>query len=454
MRAAKLAIVLFGAAYTVTQVVLTLILGLVGVYAVVLYSLLSSDSTGTTGGSTSGEKVGGVSGSNPFRRGGEHAHGDRTQERHVDSTGFEMNDYYNTTTSGAGSSSGGVGLGSGRSSMSQQPMSRPHSRARSIANAMFGTGSSSSIRSSSPSTGGTSVNDASTQTATYLQNGSGYSGVSGGLAMPKPVHGIDPSTLTRPRRRVMANAPLSDLTLTTSVRRENRVLTKEVANEIRALLPARLQLHDEWRCVYSLDEHGVSLSTLYGRCDANRGLLGDRPGFVVVVQDADAVIRHGSGSATPIIKGGEGDDSNGRRKQKPGVFGAFLNEHPRPAASYYGNGECYLFKTHNLPPPLPAPTSTSNTLPNGTSSITSSGCSGGIRFKAFPWTGLNDYQIYCTSEFLSLGGGDEGKYALWLDDRLEKGVSETSSTFGNEPLCDGVEAGRPFDIVGVEVWRI
>ena len=238
----------------------------------------------------------------------------------------------------------------------------------------------------------------------------------------------------------MATAPLSDLTLTTTVRPENRILTKEVANEVRSLLPARLQLHDEWRCVYSLDEHGVSLSTLYARCDANRGMLGDRPGFVIVVKDADAVVR-GSGSATPS------DDKTATTTAttaRHGVFGAFINEHPRPAASYYGNGECYLFKTHNLP----------SSTTNGVGSGSSGGGGGGIRFKAFPWTGLNDYQIYCTPDFLSLGGGNEGKYALWLDDRLERGLSGSSSTFGNEPLCDGVEEGRPFDIVGVEVWRV
>ena len=49
-------------------------------------------------------------------------------------------------------------------------------------------------------------------------------------------------------------------------------------------------------------------------------------------------------------------------------------------------------------------------------------------------------------------GGGEGRYGLWLDDSLEKGISERCRTFGNEPLSDGVR-GR-FEVAGVEVWRI
>ena len=28
-----------------------------------------------------------------------------------------------------------------------------------------------------------------------------------------------------------------------------------------------------------------------------------------------------------------------------------------------------------------------------------------IRFKAFPYSGVNDYMIFCETEFLSIGGG-------------------------------------------------
>jgi hypothetical protein len=63
-----------------------------------------------------------------------------------------------------------------------------------------------------------------------------------------------------------------------------QLLSQALAEEIRLLVPARLQLCEEWNLVYSLDQHGVSLGTLYKKCDALRGL---RNGFVLVVKDGD-----------------------------------------------------------------------------------------------------------------------------------------------------------------------
>ena len=74
-----------------------------------------------------------------------------------------------------------------------------------------------------------------------------------------------------------------------------------------------------------------------------------------------------------------------------------------------------------------------------------------IRFKAFPYSGINDYLIHCETDFLSVGGGD-GKYGLWLDRVLERGVSSAGClTFGNEGLS---EDGEKFEVVGVEVWAV
>jgi hypothetical protein len=63
-----------------------------------------------------------------------------------------------------------------------------------------------------------------------------------------------------------------------------RLLTRALAEEIRLLFPARLQLCEEWNLVYSLEEDGVSLGTLYKKCDELRGL---RNGFVLIVKDAE-----------------------------------------------------------------------------------------------------------------------------------------------------------------------
>lgn len=73
-----------------------------------------------------------------------------------------------------------------------------------------------------------------------------------------------------------------------------------------------------------------------------------------------------------------------------------------------------------------------------------------IRFKAFPYSGVNDYLIFCEQGFLSVGGGD-GKYGLWLDGVLERGISSPCMTFGNEELS---EEGEKFEVVGVEIWAV
>lgn len=67
-----------------------------------------------------------------------------------------------------------------------------------------------------------------------------------------------------------------------------KLLTKGLAEEIRLLVPARLQLSETWKLVYSLEEDGVSLGTLYKKCDELRGL---RNGFVLVVKDGEGSVR-------------------------------------------------------------------------------------------------------------------------------------------------------------------
>lgn len=63
-----------------------------------------------------------------------------------------------------------------------------------------------------------------------------------------------------------------------------RLMSKAIAEEIRLLIPPRLQLCDEWHLVYSLEQDGVSLGTMYKNCDELKGL---RNGYVLVVKDGD-----------------------------------------------------------------------------------------------------------------------------------------------------------------------
>jgi hypothetical protein len=67
-----------------------------------------------------------------------------------------------------------------------------------------------------------------------------------------------------------------------------QLLNRALAEEIRLLVPARLQLCDDWNLVYSLEQDGVSLGTLYKKSDDLRGL---RNGFVLVVKDGDGSVR-------------------------------------------------------------------------------------------------------------------------------------------------------------------
>ncbi|KAI9841116.1 MAG: oxidation resistance protein 1 [Thelocarpon superellum] len=282
---------------------------------------------------------------------------------------------------------------------------------------------------------------------------------------PPPLH--DAPYYTPPGRTAspFQPPPLYPLTLrgcgstttmnTASPAPEGQILSRALAEEIRLLLPPRLQLIENWDLAYSLENDGVSLATLYKRCAELRGV---RRGYILVVKD------------------GEG-----------GIFGAYLTDAPHPSPHYYGTGECFLWRASiissapllsSLPPPPSADTTNlqrsttiasaggggggSSTLlppppnPHSHASSPSGGIRSGtstperIRFKAFPYSGINDYLMLCESGYLSIGGGD-GHYGLWLDDIFERGISSSCPTFGNEPLSD---EGEKFEILGVELWFV
>lgn len=282
--------------------------------------------------------------------------------------------------------------------------------------------------------------------------------------------------------------PLTPLQLSHGLRddqAERLLLTRSLSEEIRLLIPPRLQLVDSWRLAYSLELHGSSLGTLYEHCENALGALGStqRGGFVLVIQDGSINASAGS------------------------VFGAYLTDVPKPAQHYFGTGECFLWRASILPslssiaarskaekpasPPsedllqlagLPPPPSADTTNAQRTTTVRgerrrSSAASSPtsprkmpvlnsarpssplvsgtstpdrIRFKAFPYSGVNDFMIYCQRDYLSVGGGD-GRYGLWLDHDLETGISDTCLTFGNEPLSD---EGKKFDVLGVEIWYV
>jgi hypothetical protein len=62
-----------------------------------------------------------------------------------------------------------------------------------------------------------------------------------------------------------------------------RLLTPAVAEEIRIMVPERQRIEEEWNLVYSLDQDGASLGTLYEKCSPFQGT---RNSFVLVVRDS------------------------------------------------------------------------------------------------------------------------------------------------------------------------
>lgn len=174
-------------------------------------------------------------------------------------------------------------------------------------------------------------------------------------------------------------------------------------------MPARVQLYKEWRLRYSLEQHGISLHTLYRCCNPEKKSEGYAASTVRHVIGEGPEIRPRLGYVLVIL------DTKGH------LFGCYLNEHLRPQDSrrYYGNGESFLWKWGNG------------------------------QFQAFMYTGLNDNVVYSNHDFLAVGSlrGDNG---LWVDALLARGVSYPCETFGNESLS----GGGAFEVVGVEFWQV
>ncbi|KAI9140387.1 TLDc domain-containing protein, partial [Paraphysoderma sedebokerense] len=156
-----------------------------------------------------------------------------------------------------------------------------------------------------------------------------------------------------------------------------------------------LRLSTQLKLIYSMDQHGISLHTVYNNMqDAVNGGKVSPKGFLIVVQST------------------EGD-----------LFGAFISDILHPRAGYYGTGECFLWKLEPTSSPITPST----------------------------WTGKNDYFILSEVGFFAVGGGD-GDFGLYLDSNLEHGHSASVPTFGNEVLtCTG---GKEFMCCGFEVWGI
>lgn len=194
-----------------------------------------------------------------------------------------------------------------------------------------------------------------------------------------------------------------------STRTKNRLLTKDMGKELRSLFPSRIQLYTDWTLIYSLEQHGASLHSLYGKIETAQ-IPKRRVGYLIVIRDS-----------------------------RGGIFGGYCNEPwlPNEHRRYGGNGECFLWRLDQVQDIV---------LTQEKPAVKGNGW----RLVGYPHTGVNEFAMYCTSKFLSMGAGD-GHYGLWVDDGLLKGVSYPCLTYGNEPLS---QEGVKFHITGLEIWRI
>jgi len=90
------------------------------------------------------------------------------------------------------------------------------------------------------------------------------------------------------------------------------VLGATLADTLRSHLPPRARLPRSWKLLFSIDQYGASLKTLYARCRTHDG------GALLVVRDAD-----------------------------DGYFGAWIADGIHEGhGSYTGSGESFLWKIH------------------------------------------------------------------------------------------------------------
>ncbi|EPQ55488.1 TLD-domain-containing protein [Gloeophyllum trabeum ATCC 11539] len=168
------------------------------------------------------------------------------------------------------------------------------------------------------------------------------------------------------------------------------VLTVEIADQIRPYLPALARLPKSWSLLYSLDQHGISLSTLYTRCQSHPG------GALLAIKD--------SGDA---------------------VFGVWVGEGVHPSkGSYYGGGESFLWRMQ------------------------------GGKVKVYRWAGKNDYVALCEPDYLGFGGGDGHYGLYLDDTLLDGSSARCPTFGNEPLCSRGPRKGEnvSFECVGLEIW--
>ncbi|OCF44906.1 hypothetical protein I317_01185 [Kwoniella heveanensis CBS 569] len=221
--------------------------------------------------------------------------------------------------------------------------------------------------------------------------------IAGSYTAPTGAPGFDSHSHASPKRRIGQDEDWGHVSLMGRRDVTAPVLSVSDADQLRQHIPPRQRLSSAWTLLFSLDQHGASLSTLY-RLVEKFGQSHRTSGNILVVCD------------------GEGNR-----------FGVYLNESiVKREGTYYGSGESFLFKL--------SPTS---------------------EVKTFRWSGRNQYFALCENGFISFGGG-AGTYGLLLDATFTHNSSATCPAYNNEVLSTSASVmstqASPFTCIGLEVW--
>lgn len=163
---------------------------------------------------------------------------------------------------------------------------------------------------------------------------------------------------------------------------DGKILTPDCHKQIRHRLPRTLQI-DSMTLLYSMLNDGSDMSTFYQATVGN-------PYSVLIVE---------------TIAGEK--------------FGGFISGEFKVSSSYYGSGECFVFKFDK----------------KGT-------------IEHYPWTTANQLFVYSTATEIGMGGDGDG-FAFILDSDFATGSTNSCTTFGNPALT---EQKGFFKIANVEAW--
>ncbi|KAL0487757.1 hypothetical protein AKO1_008710, partial [Acrasis kona] len=153
------------------------------------------------------------------------------------------------------------------------------------------------------------------------------------------------------------------------------------------VLPQRYRIRN-WRLLYSTAQHGVSIHSFYR-------LVADHSSTLLIIQTD--------------------------RGRIFGCYAAGFQINPK----YYGSGEQVVFT-------FCSPEEDKKNF-----------------FEYYVWSKKNDYFVRSTLQNIAIGGGTDGKAALFLDGELRYGSTNSCMTFLNQPL-NGMD--EDFNIHALEVW--